>query len=511
MSFAQKTLISLFFFCLIFIIWGFPYGQWGFVNDDYIFLHYVKNTPWKNMLSFFYHGSPSNPDVIANAPIPKISFLAALYRPILSVLCKLQTSFFNLTPYLYKFVGIVIHSCITITLFNIFLTLFPVWLAMWGGLVFALHPSLWGWLGVFACQTYAYDLLFLLLSIFFLKKFIDTKNFIFYLFALLTSFIGMLNRETIIFIPPWIICFVYFYKENFVFKRLSLNKMLNAIKISIGFWLTSFSYFCVKLYLFPFLKTDTNISHTLSRNSFFTRQYERFFDVITYFCDFFGISLIQGNNRTIKGILLFTGLSLLITPFILRKRWPLLLFLGFSFFIFNWPSLLIVHHARYLYVTLPFFLIMLLFALNTYLSFFTKYKKIILCILYLLLIPLTGKLLYVQCKTAQSLAILTTAIQKLANTTNLNNKSIIFINLPMPWCGAGIDEGLKLYNPSWNNKTIYLKETFIPGISFLTDDHQPHKLTQNQEIQLKIQSSQQAELMYWNFSNHNFTQVNDNL
>ncbi len=496
----RNCLITLIlFFIGIIAIFMVPLFTWGFVNDDFIFLHYCIKTPWANMLSFFYHGSPSNMGVSANAPMPKLSFLVALYRPLLSLIIKIQASFFGLNAYSYKLMGLVIHASLSTIILRILLSYFSFTVALISALFFAFHPSLFTWLGVLACQTYAFDLVFLIVIAWALKRFFDTNNAWFYFAACLCAFLSMLARETLLFLPAWIFIFTAYNNHN--------SPIIKAVKITSGFVISHITYFALKLYLFPFNKLDSGTGFALTPASFIARQMDRFYDIVTFVCDFFGISLIPGNHQIIKGGLLLMCITLLIVPFFMQRQKLLLAFLILSIAILDWPSLLIVHHPRYIYVGLPFFIFMFGYALTFYIKRFPSIKKIILFGVYALLIPLFAAHINNQYSTATSLNIFSSAVKKLAHEPSLGSNPIYLVGLPMPWSGIGIEQGLQLYNPQLHNKVIPCRETYKEKINFLTEtDHENVSFTPEQ-LNKNAPLNEPVSFISWDFQKQCFYQI----
>lgn len=505
----KQTIYTIMFFFITTGFLAFPFFLWGFVNDDFVFLHYCIKTPWSNILSFFYHGSPSNNGVYANASMPNLSFLVALYRPLLSLFIKIQTNLFNLNAYAYKIFGVVIHTSLATILFNFLLSYFSIGCALAGALYFAFHPSLFSWLGVLACQTYAYDLVFLLFTTTCLVIFFKTNNSFFYILSCLLAFCSMLARESLLFLPLWITFFTLFYGYILHKQKRTIASIYSSLKIALGFCIAYAAYIGLKLYLFPFKAIDSGTGFNFTLSSFIHRQSERFYDLVTLLCDFFGVSLIPGNHQIIKGCLLIAGVTLLIIPFFIKRQKMLLAFLLLSLAVFNWTSLLITHHARYIYASLPFFIIMLCFALQFYATKFESIKKLFFIPVYGCLLLLIVATINNQKITARSINILSSSIEKLSNNPKLENQTIYLVGLPMPWSGIGIEQGLKLYNPNLKNSVIPLTQTYKQNIKFLSETHHTNVAIDVHFLHGVTDSNQGKLFVSWDFKKHDFYIINN--
>ncbi|MCF7899126.1 hypothetical protein K9L05_00565, partial [Candidatus Babeliales bacterium] len=253
----KKLFLSLIIFFTIFFILGLPFTKWVPQNDDYGNLYRSSAKNFTEFCDFFIHGDTEA--ICLDNYENTQSFLQAYYRPMLFVYTFIQKYFFGLNYYYFYLFMILIHAINAVILFNIFIYFLGSLLAFLGSLYFAFHPALNNWLGWFGGLQFHMHLLLVLLSIIFLKKYLDSEKIFFYIFSCLFYLINIFSGEIPIVMPVWVMLFVYFYEQicSDIFGRVQnkfnfLKKLLNSIRISIGFWAVFLFYIFRKLYLYPF-------------------------------------------------------------------------------------------------------------------------------------------------------------------------------------------------------------------------------------------------------------------
>ncbi|MFA5075470.1 MAG: hypothetical protein WC436_05210 [Candidatus Babeliales bacterium] len=460
----KKLILSLNIFILTILVLGIPYTKWGFVADDFGGIWHAKNSNYKDIPKFFYEGSedgqeitgPSlladtqKQDLLIDKKKLKSNFEVTLYRPLSYVLLFLQTKFFDLSAYYYFIFIIILHALNALLLFKLFLYFFNLNLAFWGSLFFAFHSSLAGWIGIVGCQKYPLGLTFLLLSIYFLKKYLDNNKLQYYLLSCFIIFISLFFMEHLIVMPIWVFFLIYFYKNN----------LLNALKISSGFIFNNVFYLSLRYFLFPSAHIESgNFKKVICL--FFERQIERFLDYLTYLVNLINLNWLFGGHRFLKGFLILLICFLLIFPFIYKKKFKELIFLSFSILLFSWPVIWLTHMPRYFYVAIPFFVFLVLFSVSFYIEKFAKNKKYIFIFLYSILIFNICFLINAQIKQETKLNIIVSAFKDLASQNITDNKPICFIGLPNTYFGSCNRQALYLYKKNYSCPVYYDRKNFI--------------------------------------------------
>ncbi|MBD3231333.1 hypothetical protein GF322_01590 [Candidatus Dependentiae bacterium] len=488
----QIIFFSFLIFSLILLFLGIPYTKWYFKTDDFGNIYHCFIKSYKDIIKFVYEGNIEHASHACN-DLHDQHFLGGLYRPMSFIYYLPQVFLFGTNAYGYFLITIILHALNSVLLFLIFTKIISPIFSFLFTMYFAFHPTLI-WLGWISAQTYFTEFLTLIFLLFFLKKYLDTNQIKFYLFSCVLFLMNIYLKEQTIVLPIWIIWATYIYKT---FKLNSQKSVFTKLKVSLilssGYWLIIFFYLFTRALIFPIrvinTNTPTSLTFALNLHSFLNRQKERFFDFVTYIADFLNLSLLPKNHQIIKGSLIIILIIFLFILFINSKNKIISLFLLFSILLFSWPALLIHYQPRYIYISLAFFILLIIFLLKSQKStnLFAKYKKTIMCILSLTI-----------CINATYLTIQLTAKEKLLNHIKIslmnlikkdelqnaitNNHALCFYNLPYYFRQGTAQATWMLTNKSNYPIYVYLTKPPISTIYKLGYNHIPNPKTVNKNI-----------------------------
>lgn len=441
-----QILLGILLIVIALSVLALPYHPWGFMRDDFGFLaHAAEHAQnWAeffkphNVVDFVYPSSVTNP----------LSWSGSFYRPVQFIHFALEYLCFGTNSYAYLLWIVLMHAGIISILFFVGSKFFSPKRAFFVALAILLHPMLMLWMGCFTQQIYIIDVLYFLAITWFLKKFCDTNLWRWYAASCLLFFVALFAKETLITYPGWVFigCLWYLYQRNQLKKWYS--QIFPALKIASGYVLVGIAYLITRYMIFAGA-TDGSVKILgfSSWQAFVARQSERFFDLVTYVCNYLYVGMLPGGNWLRKGLLVGLIISLLVYPFIRKRQLQLLSFLGFSILAVTWPAWLLYYHTRYAYAGLVFLYFIYLFAIDFYLNKFTSFRRIA----PLLAVGVISGLGYNAIKTQRIknniLSTVTGAARELALETQGIDRPLIFVGLPHYWFASGAGQLVKLFYP----------------------------------------------------------------
>jgi len=185
---------------------------------------------WKLKFSFFYWDEWDWLRPIANGNFEIFKPHNEHFLPIIKVFYEVQLSVFHNDPMYMHYVMLFIHA-VTAFLVGYFLWLLLKrnFLAILGGLIFALHPFQWeNVLWTFQSQI-IFNVMFVLLALIFTKLFLDTLKKRYYFLALFFTFIQLYTFGSGLIMPIVIIMFFLLFRG----KRVSWKLVIPYIIIFI--------------------------------------------------------------------------------------------------------------------------------------------------------------------------------------------------------------------------------------------------------------------------------------
>lgn len=445
----QTALFSLLLFFLTITILGLPFTNWGFKTDDFGNIYHCKINSLKDMVNFFTEGNMERFNHASNSTSDSQAFFAGLYRPVSFIYYYAQYLLFGTNPYGYFLTTVIFHALNSVLLFNIFIPIAGTLGAFLAAAFFAFHPSLWNWLGWISAQTYFIELFVLLLLILALKHYLDSKKIIFYILSCTLFALNLFLKEATIILPLWIIPAVYLYLDK------NPGSLWKSLRVSLGYWLVVVGYVAARLSMFPLTSNTGSLTFEPTLASFLARMQSRVLDFVTYAVDMIGFTTLPANNRIFKGSLLLAFFALLAWLFIHNQQKKWMIFFLYSTALFSWPALLMHYQPRYIYMALPFFLLMILVGFKFYQSSYQP--KIYKAVSYALCLIIATHAYFLFDKLALRESVLhqvTQSFQTLANNQTLHNRPLCFVGIPSHWFSMGTAQAMWLLTNN-NSYPVY--------------------------------------------------------
>lgn len=457
-SFNKKTVYGFLLFCAVVGILGIPFKNWGFKTDDYGNIYHCKIEKLSDVSRFFYEGNMERFNHPSNIPQQDQAFFCGLYRPVSFLYYYLQYLLFGTTPYSYFLVTIILHALNSLLLFFLFCYFSSFLIALFAALFFAFHPSLWNWLGWVSAQTYQIEVLVLLLSLFSLKKYFETKKTWLYLLSCLLYASNLFLKEATIFFPIWIIPAGYLYAQEVLHDHQPLKK---SALTSCGYWVVALFYLMCRAATFPLTSNTKTLTFEPTLASFVARQKSRLFDFVSYISDMIGLSWLPQGNPVLKGSIIVTVILFLGWLFYNSTKKRLMLFSFFSMILFSWPALLMHYQPRYIYMALPFFILLFVIGITSYqrIRSTTWLQKPCAVACTLLLLFQTSFLVSRFKQREHVLNQVHTSFLKLTHHEAIKDNPLCFVNLPRHWFAMGTAQAIWLLTN--NKKPVYQYNTGI--------------------------------------------------
>ncbi|MBY0353699.1 hypothetical protein K2W90_05025 [Candidatus Babeliales bacterium] len=455
----KKFWCSVSIVVLVMCFLALPFTSWGFILDDFGFLYHAKTTDITNL--FMAHDIAQTffpPNFSVSCP----SWLAALYRPMQFVYFAFEEMIFGIQPYCFLLFMVGLHALNSVIIFNVFASVVSCSAAYGATLLFAFHPTIFKDMGILFNQIYLIDLLYLLLCGLLLWRFMRLGSWWCYVLSCSIFFMQLFAKETLVVLPLWVVMVSFVWQVCERNRTSIADKFKHALLLSCGYWCALVTYFAFRWWVFSSMVT-AQPAESLSTKfiAFLVGQKERFFVWVTYACDSFGISFVVAHGKVLKTGLLVVLISLLLWPFVARKKIIFFVFLVLSMLLFTWPSVLLFHQFRYLYIGLPFLMFIVAYATDFYVQKYC-WLRVPMSMAFFLAIAVSGTMFAVHQKKKEAVFhMTTTAFANLVNDTRCENKTIIFAGLPLRWFAAGTAQAVWLLSRGQKNKVYYDIKTFL--------------------------------------------------
>lgn len=262
--------------------------------------------------------------------------------------------------------AILLHAINAVILFNLFFPFTSILFAFWGALFFAFHVSLSSWFGWFDSLANIFNFLLILLTIIFLKKYLENRRSINYIFALITFLISLFIKETAIIMPLWLMYAAYLYENYLKINTKSfLQSIIRYIKFTLSFWFCAIFYFFIK-HILCLLKFSDPSLLGLSTTKFFLNLRYKFGDLIKFLTDIFGLSFLSPKHQILKISLIILFFTCFLWSFSKNTKKKYILFFVFSMILFSWAAILQRYSSMEFYKVLPFCALTVIFLVNFY-------------------------------------------------------------------------------------------------------------------------------------------------
>lgn len=402
---------ALFLFAIVFIIFAGAVDTIWFREDD---LGTIINGIIRSWDDFIRVLSTDARDFICpvNYHRSKPNLISGFLRPLQHVLFSIEYYFLNDWAYGYYLIHVALHACNAVFMYVIGLWFFPVWMAFFSGLLFALYPDV-SWLTWIATAQNTLCTLFLLLT------FICWKR---RWLAGLMFFFSLLARENVVALPVWFFLGALFFlsnvSENFwqrivgAFRATWIFFAVDAVYWIMRWWAFGFGTLGRTLnnilLRFPFL---ANLAHNVEPHvqvSTSTAQSGVGAHVALQASSSFFDSLLHGLTKILQlgrlwlssvlmidlsdsvifcVTLICVTLTILFLLYAYRQHFKVLIFLVTGIALMSWPAAVAYPCPRYLNTIYP--VIVLLMVGGCYLMFTqqkNRYAQIMLAVLTIFMI-----------------------------------------------------------------------------------------------------------------------------
>ncbi|MCF7800139.1 glucosyltransferase domain-containing protein [Candidatus Babeliales bacterium] len=433
----KNIFISTFLFILVFALLGLPYTNWWLGGCDDaagIFIGY-KTKNWKDLFYFFYDGNTNPVPLASNYPIPtKGSFFSTYYRPLHCIYLTFQYWLFETNVYYYLLTNVFFHAINTILFFNIFLFFTSTFPAFLFSMFFAFHPQIAYRFGAIVNLHYYINIMLVLLTLLFFKKYLDSKKYLFYGLSILCFILSLFTRESTVVLPAIIFLGTYLYKNiNYSIKDFFKKFILILQQTSI-FFIISIGFLSLRAYLYPIV-FNNNLNKTFSITSILKAKLAGL-QVAIY--DFLGFSWLPWGQKLYRGIIVVSILSFLFWLFIKNTKKIHILYFIFSAGLILWPGFIGNNYCpRYYYEAAPFAIASLV-VLFTYSKINETLKKIIYFIFTIFIIFLSYFAIECFQLRENKMQIMHNAFTKLIKKPEVQKRDLCFLDCPAEGFGGVI-------------------------------------------------------------------------
>jgi hypothetical protein len=319
---------------------------------------------------------------------------------------------------------------------------------MLAALFFAFHPQIAYRFGAIVNLHYYINITLLLLLFIFLKKYIDTKNITLYILSCTLFALSLFTRETSIVIPAIVFFGTYLYQKK--------KNFFSCVKITSGFGAIALSFLSFRAYLYPIV-----FAHTPNNTSFIDRITQSIPAIKVFLYDVFSLSWLPWGQKTIRGIIMVSVLSLTFYLFIKNSKKIYVLYFFGSALLMLWPAYQVNYNPRYFYESYPFILLGFIMLCKYYKGSFTKLKPV-------LTTALTGFCVFFITFCVESFARRETkmhlhkvAVKELLQNPAIKNKSLCFLGYPHDGLGGHFAGLIWTLQQDTTIKTYFDPETVI--------------------------------------------------
>lgn len=427
-----------------------PFPDWRFWGDDYGCFDAAQINSVRDVTSYF--GAMPNHRIVYPSNTRDTTawtFGSVSFRPLTLMMYAAESWLFGGKPSQAFFLVFMLLFALTALLFLQWLSKFlSVSLALVGTIFFVCHTSLGGWLGVWGSQTYL--LLFIGMSgiIWLVQRFFERRNWWTIVLAALLFFVLLLFHEQVAIVPVWLLPLFILHIAYHTQRRWYDQAVIReAVALTVPFFCSLLLYLLWRWWCYP-------ICHQAMVVTVKTVPFSaRFLDLVTYVVELLGLAWMPSGIRLIKGSIIIGFFLYMAGLFWFSEEKGFLAALAWSVLCWSWPSILVRHQCRFLFLAAPFLILYMLCGIAPLLLHQSWYRRLygIFGLLLLIVLSLFGvQYNYASMKARSEKAMLTSvALQQLACDPGLQGKSICFVGIPRDWFpGEGIAQAVWLYRGS---------------------------------------------------------------
>ncbi len=361
---------------IVFYFMGAKHTNIGFHADDYGFTYNGRYNSLHDIKAIF-----SNSDMITCAgtmldkeTVEKKNFLETLYRPLVLLIMGTEYKFFGMNAYYFHLVHTTLHTITTLTILNVVTMYSGPLCAIPLSLFWGLHTNLkdyffWQCYVQNSLETGLLCIMVLFFLLWYRRRWIPTLIGFLVLF-----FITLLLRETLIVLPVLVGLFVFFEERNLkqVFKSTVLFLIPIAAYMGLRLWAHPFSTSVQCIGIKNFTQNNHSLLQTINL---------KFFDWVAWFMDMIGLHWLPKGYTLIKLSALVALGIFVVSTWRQNAYKNYLAVLTCGLILLSWPSLLLCHCSRYLYLPTLCFALLIGF-LSSNLTQRSKYLFFAVFILY---------------------------------------------------------------------------------------------------------------------------------
>lgn len=417
-----------------------------FANDDFAIIHTAKHMGLSGTKAYF--SSLPNDKVVLpthDERESKMSFLSVSYRPLMLVIYALEYPLLGDDAHSYFLLSIFLHALASALLFLVFLMFASRFWAVSLAILFGFFPFMTKCAGRIALQSYSLSVIFLVLSFFVLKKAIESERLSLLALSGLLFAVPVFIHEQVVVLPAWIALAIFFYLK--AHKNESLKKsLMDTVKFTAPFALIVLFYLGLRLFMFGFSAQSNGIFDPLE---IWTKLKVRHLDLLTFVTDTFGLTFLPPKHPFLKGGLLLFEALVAIAAFIVCRQKKLFLVLVSGFLLLCWPSILLKHESRYIYVSLPLLLAALALCLQGATASLLERLTTKTLKTFSILLAMVG---FYECRRnvsafCQFYGPSTKAIEEFAKELPPETKSVFFLGVPKDFIRRfGVAQALWFYS-----------------------------------------------------------------
>jgi hypothetical protein len=337
--------------CTILAVFVVPRNDWNFLGDDFGAMYAGRRGATSGLRQFWSSYSNGETILPSNAS-KKPTFLSVVFRPLTLSFYALQYALFGVaSAWPYFLVAIFLHACAAALLFLLLRGWFTPLLAFLLAVCFAVYPLMGRFVGRVSTESYSLCLIILLLCVFLQHKFLVAGRWWVACCASGLFFVGLLLNEILLPMPG-------LFLLPALLGNLSDEQRSRQVKFFLAMLFAVLICVFTRLYCYQLLLADNALL------DFHTTLTQRFYYSLTLVTDTFAMTGLAEGNSLVKsfGLLLFG--TLLTVGFLRFKEKKLLLGLFLAFCIACWPAIIFYHAHRYLYFSIPIFLVALVICLQ---------------------------------------------------------------------------------------------------------------------------------------------------
>ncbi len=386
MQLFPKYFILPILITLILLTLGIPHSNISHFGDSCGDILHARTG---SVAKFFTEGSAYDAHTPANVQPAPPSFTASIYRPLSFCYLKAQYNLWGNRPYFFFLVSVLLHALCCVFLFLLLSGLVSWPLALLGACMLAYHPSVAAWLNWISMQQYLIDALGFMVLCSLLIYAHRRRSFMAYIGACGLYGHSLLLKEQLFVLPIVLggLMPLYFYLTQHR-NVLTWDNLRDYMRLATGFWLVSFGYLYLRSLVLPLKPVATVMGGTAgtagSLGAIFSlaKHKARLLEFVSLVSDSLGLAWLPADHRLLKGTCIMVLLALIVLLVRHTRSYLAVLCTILVFSALIWPSVLMCHRERYLYLGLWLLILVLLVLVDR--IRLASWRKLVITFLWLM-------------------------------------------------------------------------------------------------------------------------------